>query len=547
MKLVSVPEMQAVEQEANAAGLTYGLMMENAGSGLADVVQEDFGQQKDAGVLGLVGSGNNGGDTLVALAALADRGWKASAYLVRARPKEDPLLKRVKDKEVLILNVDDDPGFIKLDALLKEHAVLLDGILGTGIKLPLRGKVAEVLGFIKNALDVQPRSVTVVAVDCPSGVDCASGETAAEAIAADLTVTMAAAKIGLLMFPANNYIGELKLVGIGLEDREKNLKTWQGIRRRVVDLEWVKQILPRRPRDAHKGTFGTAMIVAGSVNFTGAAYLAGKAAYLAGVGLVTLAVPAPLHAALAGQFPEATWLLLPDAMGVINDDASEVIYANLGQATAILIGPGFGLEDETEKFLTRLLTTKKQRGKIGFLPSNSQSISGTQSIVPLPPAVIDADGLKLLSRIPQWSSLFPDPAVLTPHPGEMAILTGLEISEIQADRIQTAERFAAEWGHIVVLKGANTVIASPERGSAVVPVATPALARAGTGDVLAGLIVGLRAQGVEAFEAAVCGCWLHAQSGLAAAGQIGTTRSVLAGNLLGSIASVISEVERFTS
>jgi NAD(P)H-hydrate epimerase len=129
----------------------------------------------------------------------------------------------------------------------------------------------------------------------------------------------------------------------------------------------------------------------------------------------------------------------------------------------------------------------------------------------------------------------------------MAILTGLEISEIQADRIQTAERFAAEWGHIVVLKGANTVIASPERGSAVVPVATPALARAGTGDVLAGLIVGLRAQGVEAFEAAVCGCWLHAQSGLAAAGQIGTTRSVLAGNLLGSIASVISEVERFTS
>lgn len=547
MKLVSVPEMQAVEQEANAAGLTYGLMMENAGSGLADVVQEDFGQQKDAGVLGLVGSGNNGGDTLVALAALADRGWKASAYLVRARPKEDPLLKRVKDKEVLILNVDDDPGFIKLDALLKEHAVLLDGILGTGIKLPLRGKVAEVLGFIKNALDVQPRSGTVVAVDCPSGVDCASGEAAAEAIAADLTVTMAAAKIGLLMFPANNYIGELKLVGIGLEDREKNLKTWQGIRRRVVDLEWVKQILPRRPRDAHKGTFGTAMIVAGSVNFTGAAYLAGKAAYLAGVGLVTLAVPAPLHAALAGQFPEATWLLLPDAMGVINDDASEVIYANLGQATAILIGPGFGLEDETEKFLTRLLTTKKQRGKIGFLPSNSQSISGTQSIVPLPPAVIDADGLKLLSRIPQWSSLFPDPAVLTPHPGEMAILTGLEISEIQADRIQTAERFAAEWGHIVVLKGANTVIASPERGSAVVPVATPALARAGTGDVLAGLIVGLRAQGVEAFEAAVCGCWLHAQSGLAAAGQIGTTRSVLAGNLLGSIASVISEVERFTS
>jgi NAD(P)H-hydrate epimerase len=157
--------------------------------------------------------------------------------------------------------------------------------------------------------------------------------------------------------------------------------------------------------------------------------------------------------------------------------------------------------------------------------------------------VIDADGLKLLARIPDWHRKLPKPSVLTPHPGEMAVLTGLEISEIQSQRVETAERYAREWGHVVVLKGANTVIAEPEGRTAIIPVASSSLARAGTGDVLAGIITGMRAQGVDAFEAAVSGCWIHAHSGLKAAKSLGTNTSVLAGDLLRSMVDVIHDLE----
>jgi NAD(P)H-hydrate epimerase len=162
----------------------------------------------------------------------------------------------------------------------------------------------------------------------------------------------------------------------------------------------------------------------------------------------------------------------------------------------------------------------------------------------LPPVVIDADGLKLLSRFSGWQSILPARSILTPHPGEMAILTGLDVKEIQENRIDMAERFASKWGHVIVLKGANTVIASPDNRTALIPIATPALAKAGSGDVLAGFIVGLRAQGVESFEAAVCGCWLHAQSGLETEKLFGNSFSVIASDLFPAVIKVIGNLYR---
>jgi NAD(P)H-hydrate epimerase len=306
----------------------------------------------------------------------------------------------------------------------------------------------------------------------------------------------------------------------------------------------VASLLPDRPADAHKGTFGTALIAAGSVNFTGAALLAGQAAYRAGAGLVTLAVPSVLHAVLAGQLPEATWLLLPHEVGVISANAAEVLAKDFEHATALLIGPGLGLEDTTRDFIERLLTgktgPKRSAGQMGFMPG--QGPKADEKNATLPPLVFDADGLKLLARLPEWPKLLPAGAILTPHPGEMAILTGISKEEIQTDRLATARKYAQSWGHIVVLKGAFTVVAAPDGRVTVIPVASSALARAGTGDVLAGLIVGLRAQGVEAFEAAVAGAWIHAQAGLYAADDLGTTASVLAGDVLGSIPDVISDI-----
>lgn len=541
MKLVTVAQMQAIEREANAAGLTYEQMMQNAGIGLAEVVAREYTEYREEGVLGLVGSGNNGGDTLVALTRLANQGWMASAITVRPRPYGDPLVERFTAAGGKLYELDEATD--RLDALLRSHAILLDGVLGTGFRLPLKDELAATLGAVQQVLVRLEEPPHVVAVDCPSGVDCDSGAAAPETIPAELTVTMAAIKTGLLNFPAYRLAGEIEVVGIGLPDEGLGLEAWQVVRRFVPDARRVSQSLPERPLDAHKGTFGTALVVAGSVNYTGAALLAGEAAYRIGAGLVTLAVPAPLHGVLAGQLPEATWLLLPHEMGVIAEQAVDLVSKNLERATALLLGPGFGMEKTTEEFLDRLLTGSHRpgRGGFGFVRTAAENAGSAQS--KLPPLVIDADGLKLLARLPQWSERLPAPAVLTPHPGEMAVLTGLAKEEIQADRLGVAERFSREWGHVVVLKGAFTVVAAPDGQVAVIPVATPALARAGTGDVLAGLIAGLLAQGVEAFPAAMAGAWIHAQAGMQAAAMLGNTASVLASDVLQTVVEVLSSLE----
>jgi NAD(P)H-hydrate epimerase len=543
VKLVSTKEMLAVEKEADANGLPYSEMMENAGSGLAETIEVNYSSFKSLGILGLVGSGNNGGDTLVALALLSEWGWKATAYIVRARPKNDLLMERLISSGGVVLDAAEDKKFKQLKSALAEHGILMDGILGTGIKLPLRGTVKDVLRFTKKTLSrISPKPL-VVAVDCPSGVDSDTGETSPDSLAADLTVTMAAIKRGLLEFPANDLLGDLVLVGIGLHDQDKRSKTWQALKREVVDEEWVQSTLPKRGRDAHKGTFGTAFIISGSVNYTGAVLLSGKAAYRAGAGLVTLGVPSPLHNILAGHIPEATWLLLPHEMGVIADSAAEVVFENLGKASAMLLGPGFGLEDTTRNFMEDLFNPSTSGGKsgIGFITSASESPGSGKP--ELPPLVIDADGLKLLAALPDWAEKINGKAILTPHPGEMAELTGLKVREIQAERISIAEKYANEWGHIVVLKGANTVVAEPDGRTSVIPVASAALSSAGSGDVLAGIIVGFRAQGLGGYESAVSGAWIHAQSGLKSAEYLGTNRSVIAGDLLTSMVDVIHELE----
>lgn len=538
IKLVSVAEMVAIEKQADAAGITYPVMMENAGRGLAEVIAETYGYLEEDGVLALVGSGNNGGDALVALTYLAEAGWPAIAYLVRPRPVDDSLVARFQKTGGLVYLSWEDEGFSNLGALLVENGLLVDGVLGTGFRLPLKAEIGACLDYTRQSIEQAKKRPIVVAVDCPSGVDCDNGHVAAETIPADLTVTMAAIKHGLLRFPANNLVGELILVGIGLPEGEQELPAWKAIQTWVADADWVRSSMPRRPNDAHKGSFGTALILAGCVNYTGAAWLAGQAAYRIGAGLVTLGIPEPLHATLAGQFPEATWLPLANEDGFIAQEAASTVLDALERVTALLFGPGFGLQETTEQFIARLFGEKTNR-QMGFInqPGEKTEIRRRQ----LPPLVIDADGLKLLARLPDWPARLPAECILTPHPGEMSILTGLPVGEIQADRIQVARQFSQAWSQVVVLKGAFTVVAAPDGRAAVIPVATAALARAGTGDVLAGLAVGLRAQGVAAFEAAVAASWIHAQAGWRAAEQLGNSGSVLASDLLPAVVQVISE------
>ena len=273
-RYLSVAEMIAVEKAADAAGHTYDKMMAAAGKSLAEEVIKAFGYLENPSALGLVGSGNNGGDTLVALELLLGLGWSCSAYLAADRVG-DPLTAKFIESGGKVIRLTGDDHFDQLRWQVMGCDVVLDGLLGTGIKLPLRPPIPELLKVVGESLDNSETKPKVVAVDCPSGVDCDSGEAAKECLPADLTVCMAAVKQGLLKLPAYGYLGDLVVGEIGLPD---DLKEMISISRFVIDQEYVEDILPERPMDGYKGTFGTALVIAGSIQLPGAALMAGKSA-----------------------------------------------------------------------------------------------------------------------------------------------------------------------------------------------------------------------------------------------------------------------------
>jgi NAD(P)H-hydrate epimerase len=533
MLVVSVEQMHSIEEEADRSGVSYAEMMERAGRGVAEVVLSEFGDDDWRVATALVGTGNNGGDALVALEALAQAGWQTQAFLVRPRAKDDVLLERAVAAGVQVLAAGQGEALLDLQAWLENSNILLDGVLGTGVQLPLKDEIASILRLVNDSGAIPH----VIAIDCPSGVDCKTGAAAEDVIPAEMTLCMQAVKQGLLRFPAFELVGELRVIDLGLPT---NLASTQKIDLFMVDGEQVAGYLPERPVDAHKGTFGSLMIAAGSTYYTGAVLLSARAAYRIGTGLVRLAVPASIHSALAGQIPEATWLLLPHEMGMISENAAEVLVENLERVSALLVGPGLGNEETTANFFEKLLNgnpVAHPASTFGFLSAKPAEKPGDKAS--LPPLVIDADGLRLLARIKNWPALVPPGSVLTPHPGEMSALTGFDVDQIQADRLEVARRFARDWNTVIVLKGALSVIASPDGRAYIIPVATSALSKAGSGDVLAGMVGGLLAQGRPALEAAIAGAWVHAQAGLEAAEQLGSTASVCASDVIESIPPVL--------
>jgi NAD(P)H-hydrate epimerase len=534
MRLVSVAQMKELERQAYAGGLSYDRMIARAGKGLAELIHTRFWAKEYRSVLGLVGSGNNGGDTLVALTFLIREGWSVKAYIIKEREKDDPLISAYLAAGGELADFSGDASLKVLKNWLNTSDIILDGILGTGISLPLRGSIPKVLAAVAS----NKKHPFIVAVDCPSGIDCDSGEAAKECLKADLTVCMAAVKQGLLKYPAHRLVGELAVVDIGLP---MSLQTWKDVKGEVMTAHKAAALLPPRPEDAHKGTFGTCMIAAGSVNYCGAPLLASEAAYRVGAGLVRTAIPGAIYDAIAGCLPETTWLVLPYTDGVINADGAGVLWRNLDRVSALLIGPGLGLESHTQDFISYLLekndSPNSSRRALGF--SGEKRNEKTASPAELPPLVIDADGLRLLARVKDWPHKLGKPAVLTPHPGEMAALTGLPVEEIQKNRVKIAVEYARKWGHVVVLKGALTVTADPSGKYMVNPVATSALATAGTGDVLAGMIAGLIAQGFAGYSAAITGAWLHAQAGIQAAELLGSAAAVTARDVLVAIPAAL--------
>ncbi len=613
-KIVSVAEMQRLEKEAacasaqerrdiaDAAGQSYAAMMEQAGTALADAIQErcrapqwraihNLLHTADASVLVLAGPGNNGGDGLVCARHLSDAGYPVRVYLWKRKtaPEEDyeGHFAQLVARNVSACSAEEDADSAQLTAWLNEAAVVVDALLGTGANRPIEGALAGILQQLadartrrfssenanardglsalasKSAERGEPLRLAVVSADVPSGLHADSGALDPHTLPADMTVAFGCAKTGHFQFPGAASLGELVVADIGIPP-----ELTADIGAFFLTPEYIADLLPARGRNSHKGVFGKGMAVVGSVNYPGAAFLSCAAMGRVGAGLVTGAVPQPVWASVSSALAEPTWILLSHDLGVVNEDAVGAIHSKLGEYDALLVGCGLGQEDATRSFMQRFLRRNHKRRSSalprGFATSESQTtaddqpMSGTgigspfgalrrrdqlsAEISSLPPTVIDADGLNNLAQLDDWPSLLPADCVLTPHPAEMARLCGLSsVQEVVDNRWALAREQAAAWHSVILLKGPYTVIAHPDGRLAVLPVATPALATAGAGDVLAGAITGLLAQGLSPFQAACLGAWLHGRAGELCEQQIGLA-GVVAGDLLPFLPAAMNEL-----
>ena len=503
--------MRAIEALSEESGVSTDSLMENAGLAVARIARRMAGPVTGVPVIVLIGPGNNGGDGLVTARHLQRWGARVTAYLCRDRSADDPKLANAQDEGVRIVRASDDPQIAGLETELGSAHLVVDAILGTGRARPITGMLEDILRTLSDIRAANPDSC-LLAVDLPTGLNCDTGEVDPACVAADVTVALGYPKRGHIGFPGASFTGRLEIADIGLPSGLDG-----DVRLGLMTSDYARSALPGRPADSHKGTFGRAMIVAGSRNFLGAAYLAAVAAGRVGAGLVTIAIPESLVSSIAPRAVEPTFLPLPESSaGIVSSNAASTILETLDGYSALLVGCGLGQAEETRRMIEGLL------------------LSGAE----LPPVAVDADGLNTLARISEWWERWPSRAVLTPHPGEMARLTG---DSAGRPRLDSALEAATRWNKTVVLKGAHTVVAHPGGSAMVSPFANPALATAGTGDVLAGTIVGLLAQLGSLEDAAQLGVYLHALAGERVSGELGNT-GVLASDLLPALPRAIRDL-----
>lgn len=480
MKVVSAETMQRLDRRAIEEFAIPGLtLMENAGRGCAAEIIARYGGSQAQKALVFAGKGNNGGDGYVIARLLRERDWHVSVFVLAHREdiRGDALanLERLEGVPIHFCTEGGAPARCK-EALL-EATVIVDALLGIGLKSDVTGLYGEIIGMINDS------GKPVISVDIPSGVDATSGRILGCAVKADLTVTFAAAKCGHILYPGAEYTGELRTVDIGIpEDLTASAEGHE-----FLDRGTVRPLLRRRSRIAHKGDGGHCLILAGSTGMSGAAAMAANSALRAGAGLVTLAAPAGINQVLETKTTEVMTLPLPDVgSGCLCAMAKGAIEDALAGKKVLAMGPGIGRHPETAQLIREL----------------TASISL--------PMIIDADGLNALSQEPDLLlRKKSDIVILTPHPGEMARLTGLSIPLVEDDRVGVARGFAMKYDVWLILKGARTVIAAPDGTVAINGSGNPGMASGGMGDVLTGVLAALIAQGYDPFKACRLGVFIH--------------------------------------
>lgn len=504
MKVVTGVEMQSIEKKAFARlGLSPLLVMENAGSRIVEVLKREYGCLSGKRVHVLAGTGNNGGDGLVVARQLLALGARVKVYLVgnqQKLSKENSTNLEILRKLGVDLQTVEAGQMGKLRFSLGLADLIIDAIFGTGFAGTLN---EELESFVTVVNDIK---CPLVAIDCPTGVNATNGQVGGQALRADLTINLGFLKLGCVLYPGKAYAGRNVVVDLGfplVHEGRHFLLTEEC-------LDW----LPKRKPWSHKGTFGHTLVIAGSKAYAGAASLSGQAVLRGGGGVVTLAVPCGIY----DRFEPDERIVVPVSQtdeGTIGVPSLQELLELMEGKDVLAIGPGLTRRPEIIQVVQELLRKWDA------------------------PCVIDADALMaldtaFLKSVPedkrgQW--------ILTPHPGEMARLVGNETAKVNAERIEVAEDFAHEWGVVVVLKGAPTVIAGGER-TYVNSTGNPGMATAGSGDVLTGLIAAMLSQGLDPLRAAALGVYVHGKAGDRAA--LRGERGLKAGDSLETVQEILS-------
>ncbi len=509
MKLATAAQMQAVDRAAIEKYKIPSLdLMERAGAGVADLIKKKF--PKKGLVAVIVGKGNNGGDGLVVARHLKEAGFDVDLYLTSpwtefsadARINWDKLAGVIAN----VYEIATDADVRKLPKAFEKVTCIVDAIFGTGLVAEVRGKYHSIIEFINS------HTKPVVSVDIPSGLSADTGQALGVAVRANWTVTFGMPKVGLVTNLGAEYSHEIEVVDIGIP-KEVTDKADTGYY--LISPDMFQGHFGKRVLDTSKGDNGRVLVIGGSAGKIGAGLLSSRAALRSGAGLVTYALPETAYTKFDTRAPEVMYEAVEDdQLGVLTKKSLPQLVALMKDKNVVALGPGLGTADGTKAAVTEII--KKAAA----------------------PIVIDADGLNCIAddlTILNGKKL---PIVLTPHPGEMSRLTGANIKDIQNDRIKYAKELARARHVYVVLKGHRTVVATPEGAIYINPTGNPAMATAGTGDVLTGVIAGFIAQKIPVEAAVIAGVYIHGMAGDVAAEEVGE-RGVIASDLIGYIPKVI--------
>ena len=519
MYLTTAAEMREMDRKTiEEFGIPGQVLMENAGVKALAMFLDHFPDTHSQKICILAGRGNNGGDALVMARYLMNRGEQVTTFVLTAREKVkgDALtnlilletLCREKEGSHLFFLPDSD-SFEAYRSVIRHHDLFVDGLLGTGLNTPVRGFFKEVINT------VNATGCPVFSLDIASGLDADTGMPLGVCINATATATFGCAKAGHFLGEGRDFTGRLEVMDIGIPDY---IVASCPPRLHVTTPSTIAPLFPPRKRHGHKGNWGHLLIIAGSRGKSGAAILAANAAVGAGTGLVTLAVPDSINDSVEACTIEAMTAPVPDqGNGYFTHDNLDTILTLARNKSALALGPGLGTREETRKLVTALLEKTDL------------------------PLILDADGLNCISHDPSLLKKRKAPTLLTPHPGEMARLTGGTSGEIQKDRLGAAREFAAAYQVILVLKGAGTLTALPDGTTFFCPTGNPGMASGGMGDLLTGIIGGLTARGLSLADAARSGTFIHGACGDLLAQQKGPW-GVPASELIASLPAVFREL-----